>query len=744
MVIFDDDAAGAAVIGGSDLPGTAAMPGRANGNGLQGKKLKLNLSQSEPTLSAKLSKSGAMSSLHRPRLATAISATRYTVRASKETETALRKQRVWLSPDSAFRHSWDAFMSFVLVIIGTVLPFRVGFQVEIEMMSWIGLCSVLVDVLFVIDIILNMNTGYTKPDGQVEMRRKEARLYYIRHWFVIDLCASLPVRYIGWILKERADGEAGSQEFSKVVKVLRLLRLAHLLRLGKFRKQWEQHKEEFHSLQRAGKLMTCVFAMLYACHLIACMWFYFGTIGMDGPLGAPGGWIEAEWSDHTHGVNGTFDTVPNSERYITSMYWAITVLSTVGFGEIHPHTVTEKTFSLVAELVGCFIFMMLVGNLSAIMLDESAIEKKVTSSVEEAREFLLDRQVDGKVRQKTLGALEHTFRAQVHDEKHQLIGQLPKAMQESVHSYLYSTFDVLKLFECFHGTELSRQNREAIGEICGKMRPLVITPTDNGAPATIYEAGDSAGEIYFIIKGVVHITTILEENERGAATNLHSASFVTHDDLLELSEGDHFGERELFFRHAAETNHLLEVNVMSKLGLSKAGKLAKPMKIDLPLGQRKRHQDALVTPQWAGNASLFFLRWEDVLPLRESKSVASRTIFTMLQTTAAQRVEKEAMENGNSPSAAARACKIWQSREDTMHYPFAKTIQNFYRKHRKESYNHTLESALKGLDPSMETVMRAMLRRMDSLEKKVADVSDKVGDNKGDEEAKVPYAGRSE
>ena len=40
--------------------------------------------------------------------------------------------------------------------------------------------------------------------------------------------------------------------------------------------------------------------------------------------------------------------------------------------------------------------------------------------------------------------------------------------------------------------------------------------------------------------------------------------------------------------------------------------------------------------------------------------------------------------------------------------------------------------------------MRAMLRRMDSLEKKVAHVSDKVGDNKGDEEAKVPYAGRSE
>jgi len=105
------------------------------------------------------------------------------------------------------------------------------------------------------------------------MGRKKARLYYIKHWFLIDLCASLPIRYVGWILKSRAEteGNEGGMDFGKIVKVLRLLRLAHLLRLAKFRKQWEQHKEEFHSLQRAGKLMACVFAMLYACHLIACM-----------------------------------------------------------------------------------------------------------------------------------------------------------------------------------------------------------------------------------------------------------------------------------------------------------------------------------------------------------------------------------------------------------------------------------------------------------------------------------------
>lgn len=103
---------------------------------------------------------------------------------------------------------------------------------------------------------------------------------------------------------------------------------------------------------------------------------------------------------------------------------------------------------------------------------------------------------------------------------------LPKAMQETVHGYLYSTFDILKIFDSFDSVNLSRHNREAIGDLCGKMRPLVITPTDNGAPATIYEDGDSAGELYFIIKGVVHVTTVLEESEHGmeAAKRLRSHS----------------------------------------------------------------------------------------------------------------------------------------------------------------------------------------------------------------------------
>ena len=400
---------------------------------------------------------------------------RYAVRAESEAAKRRRKESVCINPDGRLRNTWDAMMSFVLIVIGTVLPFRIGFQVEIEVTSVIGVASVLTDVLFIVDIVLNFNTGYTRPDGQFEMNRKKARLYYLKHWFFIDLLASLPIRYIGWLMKAQADSD---ESFTKVVKVLRLLRLTHLLRLAKFRKQWEQHKEEFAGLQTAGKLLACIFAMLYACHCIACAWFYFGTMGADGAVAAPGGWIEAEWPDHTHGPNGTFNGVDNVERYVTSLYWAITVVSTVGFGEIHPETTVEKAFSTFAELVGCFIFMVLVGNLSSIMLSESPIDKKVKQALGEAREFLLDKQVDGKLRARTLGALEHTFRARVHDEKHKIIGELPKAMQEVLQENLYAAFNDLALFRPFRECTI----RGALCVVCIRDGSRAVSVRDVRAP----------------------------------------------------------------------------------------------------------------------------------------------------------------------------------------------------------------------------------------------------------------------
>jgi hypothetical protein len=43
-------------------------------------------------------------------------------------------------------------------------------------------------------------------------------------------------------------------------------------------------------------------------------------------------------------------------RYITALYWAVTTMSTVGYGDISASTDAEKTFSVVAMLLGTSVF----------------------------------------------------------------------------------------------------------------------------------------------------------------------------------------------------------------------------------------------------------------------------------------------------------------------------------------------------------------------------------------------------
>ena len=58
-------------------------------------------------------------------------------------------------------------------------------------------------------------------------------------------------------------------------------------------------------------------------------------------------------------TNGSLETGPSKgEAYISSLYFILTSLTTVGFGNIAPNTAAEKVFSVVVLLLGgmvCFL-----------------------------------------------------------------------------------------------------------------------------------------------------------------------------------------------------------------------------------------------------------------------------------------------------------------------------------------------------------------------------------------------------
>ena len=52
-------------------------------------------------------------------------------------------------------------------------------------------------------------------------------------------------------------------------------------------------------------------------------------------------------------------------RYINSIYWAVTTMNTVGYGDISPQTATERLFGIFFLLIACGVFSFTMNTIGA-------------------------------------------------------------------------------------------------------------------------------------------------------------------------------------------------------------------------------------------------------------------------------------------------------------------------------------------------------------------------------------------
>ena len=51
----------------------------------------------------------------------------------------------------------------------------------------------------------------------------------------------------------------------------------------------------------------------------------------------------------------------NSEKYVNALYWSITTMATVGYGDIRPVTTIEYIVVIFCEIVAGVVFAYIIG-----------------------------------------------------------------------------------------------------------------------------------------------------------------------------------------------------------------------------------------------------------------------------------------------------------------------------------------------------------------------------------------------
>lgn len=136
------------------------------------------------------------------------------------------------------------------------------------------------------------------------------------------------------------------------------LKVVRLLRLGRVARKLDHYLEYGAAVL---VLLVCVFGLV--AHWLACIWYSIGdyevidevtnTIKTDSWLYQLAINIGTPYRYNASG-SGQWEGGPSKDTlYISSLYFTMTSLTTIGFGNIAPTTDGEKIFSVAMMMVGC-------------------------------------------------------------------------------------------------------------------------------------------------------------------------------------------------------------------------------------------------------------------------------------------------------------------------------------------------------------------------------------------------------
>uniref|UniRef100_A0A8C3I6Y0 Voltage-gated inwardly rectifying potassium channel KCNH3 n=1 Tax=Chrysemys picta bellii TaxID=8478 RepID=A0A8C3I6Y0_CHRPI len=394
---------------------------------------------------------------------------------------AIRKSPFILLHYGAFKAGWDGLILLATLYVAVTVPYSVcvGAGSDEGLPAGRGppsVCDLCVEILFILDIVLNFRTTFVSKSGQVVFDPHSIFLHYLSTWFLLDLVAALPFDLL-YAFKVNVYFGA---HLLKTVRLLRLLRLLPNL------DRYSQYSAVVLTL------LMIVFALL--AHWVACVWFFIGQLEIESSRSEVPeiGWLQ-ELARRLETPYYLLLGGPSlRSSYLTSLYFALSSLTSVGFGNVSANTDTEKIFSICTMLIGALMHAVVFGNVTAIIQRMYARRFLYHSRTRDLRDFIRIHRIPKALKQRMLEFFQTSWALHNGIDTHELLRSLPDELRADIAMHLNKELLQLPVFEA--------ASRGCLRALSLSIKPAFCTPGE-----FLIRRGDALQALYFVGSGSMEV-----------------------------------------------------------------------------------------------------------------------------------------------------------------------------------------------------------------------------------------------
>ena len=400
-----------------------------------------------------------------------------------ESDEEKNEESFLINPETKFVFIYDILITFITLYYLIYAPMELirnfCFCTSYNKITNVFINSIF-DIIFIIDIIVEFFRGfYTREEEKLVKNNIRIINNYITGWFLFDLLTALPNGVLfSYFCKKTPNKICFSFDNNKLMDFLFLIRCLKSLKIIKIT---TRKKNQFITkvLDKCSDyvildLLSKIIFIYFAFHILSCIHIFIGNHIYPG-------WI----------FKNDFQNYSLLNIYVISIYYLITTMTTVGYGEIQSDSLIEIIFRIILLAVGIICYSWLISNIS------NKINKQSYASINFSNECLLlesirraHRELPYEVYSEIKNYLEFKHFKQKNIDKDFLINSLPYSLKNNLIFSMYK-YQIEK-FLFFKGIS----NTNFLVETLSYLIPVLGKKND-----TFIKENEIVEEMYFVQEG---------------------------------------------------------------------------------------------------------------------------------------------------------------------------------------------------------------------------------------------------